>query len=250
MASNINMRGVQEGVEDNVKMAREVGRKALLATLGAAGLTYDLGKSIMKDSSSWLNKAESRGESVEKELGKVFDALQQDFPGEVMRLANNLQAGLNSAANEVGERSQRFAAYAQQFAKNSANSVSETVVDIQVTAEEEINKQAQMVSDSVQSAVDTARSNGVSAMTSMKIETPASVEDAMEKATGSVQSTVDSALNKLWRGYDELGVKEIIAGLEGKSMSTLEKVRAHEINGKNRVTVVREIDAKMQAMTS
>lgn len=246
MASNINMRGVQEGVEDSVKQARELGRKAMLATLGAAGLGFDLGKSIVKDSGSWLNKAEARGEAVEKELLNLFNAYQKDFPGEVKKLAHNIEEGVNSAAKEVGEQGERIAAYAQKYVKSGAETVSETVVDIKVNAEKEVSKQAKKVADVAQDAVDAVKHNGAAVIKSAKIETPASVEEAVE----SVQATVDSALNKLWKGYDELGVKEIIAGLDGKSMSTLEKVREHEVSGKNRVTVLREIDAKMQAMTS
>ena len=91
MASNINMRGVQEGVEDSVKQARELGRKAILATLGAAGLGFDLGKSIVKDSGSWINKAEVRGEEVEKQILNVIIAYKKDFPGEVKKLAHNIE---------------------------------------------------------------------------------------------------------------------------------------------------------------
>ena len=51
-------------------------------------------------------------------------------------------------------------------------------------------------------------------------------------------------------GYDELSVKDIAAGLEKKSMMQLEALRDYEVGNKNRVTVLREIDARMQAMTS
>ena len=46
MTSNINMRGVREGVEDSVKQARDLGRKAMLATLGVAGVGFDRGEAI------------------------------------------------------------------------------------------------------------------------------------------------------------------------------------------------------------
>lgn len=235
MASNINMRGVQEGVEDSVKQARELGRKAMLASLGVAGMGFDLSKSLVKESSSWLSKAETRGEQIEKELLKVFNAYQKDLPGEVKKLAHNIEAGVTTAAKEVGEQGERIAAYAQKYVKGASKGVSETVVDIKVSAEEVVTKQSKKMADAAQDAME-----------SVQIETPAAVEEAVESA----QKVVNDALNKLWKGYDELGVKEIIAGLDGKSMSTLEKVREHELNGKNRVTVLREIDAKMQAMTS
>lgn len=246
MTSNINMRGVQEGVEDSVKQAREIGRKAMLATLGVAGMGFDLGKSIVKDSGGWLNKAEVRGEEVEKQLLQVLSAYQKDFPGEVKKLAHTIEEGVNAAAKEVNEQTERFANYVQKNVKSGAESVSETVVDIKVSAEKEVAKQTKKVSEVFESAVDSVKSNGAAAVKSASIDVAATLQDAAEE----VQSTIDSAVNKVWQGYDELGVKEILAGLDGKSMSTLEKVREHELAGKNRVTVLREIDAKMQAMTS
>lgn len=242
MASNINMRGVQEGVEDSVKRAREIGRKTMLATLGVAGLSFDLGRSIVKDSGSWLGKAEVRGEKVEKEILKVVKAYRKDFPGEVKKLAQNIEEGVNAAAKEVNEQTGRLTTYVQKNVKSGADSVSEAVVDIKVSAE----KQTKKAAEAVEEAVDSVKQNGAAAVKSAKIETPASLEEAVD----TVKATVDDALNKVWKGYDELGVKEILAGLDGKSMSTLEKVREHEIAGKNRVTIVREIDAKIQAMTS
>jgi hypothetical protein len=242
MASNINMRGVQEGVEDSVKQARDLGRKAMLATLGVAGLGFDLGKSIVKDSGAWLDKAESRGEDVEKAIFKVIAAYQKDFPGEVKKLAHNIEEGVNATAKEINEQTERIATYVQKNVKSGAESVSETVVDIKVSAE----KQAKKVVNSAEEVIDSVKSNGAAAVKSVKVDVAATLQDASE----STQEAMDSAVNIVWNGYDDLGVKEILAGLEGKSMNTLEKVREHELAGKNRVTVLREIDAKMQAMTS
>lgn len=242
MTSNINMRGVQEGVEDSVKHARDLGHKAILATLGVAGLGFDLGKSIVKDSGSWISKAECRGEEVEKQIFEMLNAYQKDFPGEVKKLAHNIEEGVTAAAKEVNEQTERFSSYVQKNVKSGAETVSETVVDIKVSAE----KQAKKVVDSAEEVIDSVKSNGAAAVKSAKIDVAATAQEVAESA----QETIDSAVNKVWMGYDDLGVKEILAGLDGKSMSALEKVREHELAGKNRVTVIREIDAKMQAMTS
>jgi hypothetical protein len=242
MAAKINMRGVQEGVEDGVKQASDMSRKAFLAALGFAGLGFDLGKSIMNDSSAWLEKAERRGESVEQELRKMVAAYQQDFPGEVMKLSQNVQTNVNDLARNVTAQTQRINAVMSRFVGDASDSLGETVVDIQVNAQ----NAARQTADMVQDTVDSVQKNGADAVKSLKIETPA----AMEAAVESAQKTVDSAMNKVWKGYDDLSVKDILAGLEGKSMSTLEQVREHEIAGKNRVTVIREIDAHIQAMTS
>lgn len=46
-------------------------------------------------------------------------------------------------------------------------------------------------------------------------------------------------------GYDALSAKEVVAKLDGLDAATLQAVRAYEAAHKNRVTVLREIDAKL-----
>lgn len=249
MAAKINMRGMQEGVEDGVKQASDMSRKAFLAALGVAGLGYDLGKSIFSDSSAWLEKAEKRGASVEKELRKVITAYQNDFPGEVMKLSQNVQTSVNDFAKSVTEQTQRINDVVSRFAADASDTIQEGVVDIQVSAQETVKA----ATDKVQEMADSVQKNGADAVKSVKIETPAAVQEAVDAAKKTVDDAVtitDGAMNKLWQGYDDLSVKDIVAGLDGKSMSTLEQVREHELAGKNRVTVIREIDAQIQALTS
>lgn len=46
-------------------------------------------------------------------------------------------------------------------------------------------------------------------------------------------------------GYDALSAKDVVAKLAGLDAATLQAVRAYEAAHKNRVTVLREIDAKL-----
>lgn len=218
MTAKINMRGVQESVEDNAKKVREVGRKALLAYLGVWGLSYDLGKSVYKDGWTWVEKAEKRGEGVEKELMSLLDAYQKDFPGEVKKLAHTVEVEVKTVTKDVTFQAEKVAKnlekYFEQYVRRSG--AAEVVEEIKVNGEAAVKKVKAVVKESVEEA----------------------------------QEMIESAADSVWKGYDSLSVKDIMAGLENKSVKDLEFVRAYEAGNKNRVTVLREIDARLQAKLS
>ena len=217
MTANLNMRNVQESVEDNAKLMREYGRKAFLAYLGAWGMTYDFSKSVYNDGWKFVDKAEKRGEEVEKELIKVLEAYQKDFPGEVKKLANTVEDGVKNVAEEmsgqagkVGENFQKVVSrfdFMHREPKVEDIQVAERMTDV-------VDKAAKVVKDTADAVVE----------------------------------KVESAFDAVWKGYDELSVKDITAGLDKLDIETLEKVRVYEAANKNRVTVLREIDAKLEAV--
>lgn len=47
------------------------------------------------------------------------------------------------------------------------------------------------------------------------------------------------------KDYDELNVKQVIENLEGLTRYELEKVRRYEVDHKDRVTVLRDVDARL-----
>lgn len=228
MTAKINMRAVQENVEDNSKKAREMGRKAMLAYLGMWGMGYDAGKSVYADGWKWVEKAEKRGEQVEKELTKVVKAYQKDFPGEVTKLAHTAEETAKDVAKDVTVQADKVSKSMQKvWSQYVSHPAAETVEEIGVKA------------------VEAAES--VVAKSQMVVNEAA--EAAQEKIEEAKQQ-VSSAVEDIWKGYDELSVKDIAAGLEKKSMKQLEALRDYEVGNKNRVTVLREIDARMQAMTA
>lgn len=220
MSANLNMRNVQEGVEDSAKQLREYGRKAFLAYLGAWGMGYDFGKSVYGDGWKFVDKAEKRGEEVETELKKILDAYQKDFPGEMKKLATTVEDGVKNLAEEVSEQAGK---YGEDFQKRVAARL------------DFMHREAKMesieVSEKVTEAVD-------------------KTTEAVKETADAVAEKVESAFDAVWKGYDELSVKDITAGLDKFDTATLEKVREYEAANKNRVTVLREIDAKLQAVAA
>lgn len=228
MAAKINMRTVQENVEDTTKMAREFRRKAMHAYLGMWGLGYDAGKSVYHDGWKWIEKAEKRGEEVEKELAKVVKAYQKDFPGEVSKLAHSAEETAKDVAKDVTGHADKVTKTMHKYFNQYVSSpIAATVEEIGVKA------------------VDTAES-AVANTQKVVNEAAGAAQEQLKEA----QAVVESSVDKIWKGYDDLSVKDIAAGLETKSMMQLEALRDYEVSNKNRVTVLREIDARMQAMTS
>jgi hypothetical protein len=214
------MRNVQESMEDSAKQLREYGRKAFLAYLGAWGMGYDFGKSVYSDGWKFVDKAEKRGEEVEKELKKFIEAYQKDFPGEVKKLANTVEDGVKHLAEDVSEQAGKYGEDIQKrmaarfdFMHREAKLES---IEVSEKATDAVNKAAEAVKDTAE----------------------------------AVAESVENAFDAVWKGYDDLSVKDITAGLDKFDVETLEKVRVYEAANKNRVTVLREIDAKLQAVTA
>lgn len=74
----VNLRNVQEQVEDSVKQARVLGRKAILAYAGFWGLAYDRAQALWADSKKFIDDAEKRGEELEHDWVEQFNRLQKN----------------------------------------------------------------------------------------------------------------------------------------------------------------------------
>lgn len=216
MTAKLNMRSVQEGVEDNTKKAREMGRKALLAYLGVWGLSYDAGKSIYSDGWKWVETAEKRGEKIELAFVKATESYQKSFTENVDKLTHKVEDGAKQVL-DVTTQVEKVNQSAQKYWKQVVGK----------SADDEVEEIGVQLAEAMNGAADSAQAQ-------VKV----------------VQEAVASPVDAIWSGYDELSVKDIAAGLDKETMAQLESLRDYEVANKNRVTVLREIDARMQAMTS
>ena len=216
MTAKLNMRSLQEGVEDNTKKAREMGRKALLAYLGVWGLSYDAGKSIYSDGWKWVETAEKRGEKIELAFVKATESYQKSFTENVDKLTHKVEDGAKQVL-DVTTQVEKVNQSAQKYWKQVVGK----------SADDEVEEIGVPLAEAMNGAADSAQAQ-------VKV----------------VQEAVASPVDAIWSGYDELSVKDIAAGLDKETRAQLESLRDYEVTNKNRVTVLREIDARMQAMTS
>lgn len=95
--AKVDLREMQEKVEDKAKMVQTYGRKAERIYLGLFGLAYDY-------SMDFLEKAEKRGVKVEKELNKRVAEMRKEATDEVRSLRKRVESRVESVKDEVTTR--------------------------------------------------------------------------------------------------------------------------------------------------
>lgn len=189
MTMSIDLRNLQERIEDNVKQMRTLSRKAILAYAGMWGLAYDKAQELLNDGVKLLEKAEKRGEDIEAEWRERLSKVQEK--PEVKRVVDYVEDQVDSVsqnAKSIVAKVEKFLAHFQPAAGN--------------------------------------------------------VQEAVKDVTIEVKAAVTEAVVE---GYEEMPAKDVIAMLPSLSKETLMKLRAYEAANKNRVTVLREIDALLEA---
>ncbi|MBE2238411.1 MAG: hypothetical protein IAE81_11505 [Caldilineaceae bacterium] len=185
---NIDLRNVQEQVEDSVKQAQTFSRKAVLAYAGMWGLAYDKAQEFWAEGGKLIEKAEKRGEELETSWMNQFNKVQEK--PEVKRVVDYVEDQVD---------------YVGKNAKSVVVEVEKFLGQFQPAA--------------------------------------ANVQSAMKNVAIEVQAEITEAVVE---GYDEMPAKDVIAMLPSFSKEMLLKVREYEIANKNRVTVLREIDAVLE----
>lgn len=187
-AMNVDLRDVQEKVEDGVQSAKNVGRKVVLASIGVWGLAYDKAQEMWDASMSLVDKAEKRGEEIEQDLGKRFNKVQE-----------------------------------------------------QVQEQPQVKKVVGAVEDSYDNVSKNAKSV-VAEVEKFLGQFQAKAEEAAKDVAIEVEKAMDAVLP----GYDEMAAKDIVGKLPGMPKEALIEIREYEVKGKNRVTVLREIDVLLE----
>jgi len=182
---NIDLRNVQEQVEDGVKQAQTFGRKAALAYAGLLGLAYDKSREFWAEGVKLMDKAEKRGEEIEQSLGKQFGKIQE-------------------------------------------------------------NKDLKKVVGYVEDQVDGVSKNAKSVVAEVE-RFLGQFQPKVEEAAKDVKIQVEGLMDAVIEGYDELPAKEIVARLGDLPKVKLVEIREYEVKSKNRVTILREIDAMLEA---
>jgi hypothetical protein len=184
-AMNVDLRDMQEKVEDGVQSAKNMGRKAVLASVGVWGLAYDKAQDFWGAGMGLVDKAEKRGEVLEQDFGARFNKMQEQ----------------------------------PQVKK---------VVDVVDTGYDTVSKNAKTVVAEVEKFL-------------------AQFQPKAEEAMKDVAIEVEKAMEAVIPGYDEMAAKDIVVKLPGMPKEKLVEIREYEVKGKNRVTVLREIDVLLES---
>lgn len=136
---NIDLRNVQEQVEDGVKQAQTFGRKAVLAYAGMWGLAYDKAQELWAESGKLLEKAEKRGEDIETEWMQQFNKVQEK--PEVKRVVGYVEDQVDHVsknAKSVVAEVEKFLAQFQPAASNMQATVKDVAIEVQAAVTEAV----------------------------------------------------------------------------------------------------------------
>ena len=136
---NIDLRNVQEQVEDGVKQAQTFGRKAVLAYAGMWGLAYDKAQELWAESGKLLEKAEKRGEDIEAEWMQQFNKVQEK--PEVKRVVGYVEDQVDHVsknAKSVVAEVEKFLAQFQPAASNVQATVKDVAIEVQAVVTEAV----------------------------------------------------------------------------------------------------------------
>ncbi len=210
MNIEIKLRNPQEQF-GNVENVRDIAHKAILAYAGLWGMAYDSAKYGLENSQELLEKAEKRGEEMEQEFSKWYDRYLEQASGEFSKLLER---------------------YGENF-----EGVKEVITENTKGVKDVVTGNTKGVTDKVLSAVRPG-SNGKD------------VQGTVIEVAEAVAETVENVVKAPFDGYDSLTAKELIAKFDGMDDKALEMIRDYEAATKNRITVLREIDERLQAVTA
>ena len=187
-AMNVDLRDVQEKVEDGVQSAKNTSRKVVLASIGVWGLAYDKAQEMWDASMSLVDKAEKRGEEMEQDLGKRFNKVQEQVQEQpqVKKVVGAVEDGYDN----VSKNAKTVVAEVEKFLGQFQAKTEEVAKDVAIE--------------------------------------------------------VEKAMDAVLPGYDEMAAKDIVGKLPGMPKEALIEIREYEVKGKNRVTVLREIDVLLE----
>jgi uncharacterized protein YicC (UPF0701 family) len=204
MNMNVDLRNVQESVEDNLKSAQTVGHKAVLAYLGMWGLAYDGAKSVWSGSISFVGRAEKRGEEIEKQMADQVGKLETQASDEAKRWRERIEKNMRLMSKDVGKSGKAAQGEFEQ-------QVEKIMARLGIPTRDRLDKLSQEIE-----------------ILSAKID------EEIQHEKGVTPAPIE--------GYDDLNAKDIIAKLGALSADELKVVRTYEAAHEDRVTILREVD--------
>lgn len=219
---------------ETVVNTREFAHKAVLAYAGLWGMAYDSVKYGIENSQELLEKAEKRGEELEQGITKWYDVTFETAGSGINKLRDSYGENLEGVKEGVTGVKDSVVGV-----KDSVSGMKESVVGVKesvVSVKDVVTENTKGIQDMVLSTVATVRPN-----TNGK-----DVQETVIEVTEQVTEEASEPLSAPFEGYDGLTAKDLIAKLDGMDDKALELVKSYEEATKNRVTVLRDIDERLE----
>jgi hypothetical protein len=254
----LDLRNVQEQVEDGAKAVTGFGRRLGLIYFGFWGLAYDAGNAWMRSTNKFLDKAERRGLKMEKELNSAIADMRKEAAGEVRKVRESVETRVETVTKEVTSRGEAIEKEVQKAIdkvkptglNGKSMKIDQIRIDVEIgresifegydemNADEVIEKVRTMDADMLLQtrAYEVARKNRVTVLRA--------IDEHLEAGAKAVAA---ETLEPPMMGYDEMTVEEVETVLGGMDEKKLAELRTYEATHKNRVTVLRAVDEEFAA---
>lgn len=203
------MEEMQQRTKNMLDQVQDVTHKTVLAYVGAWGLAYDEATELWSRSRDMVDRAVDRGEKVEDRVSKEARQLREETEHRLEVLQRRLRRREEEAEAEMEEEVESILTRLNLPSRSSIAS---------------LQRQVDSLSRKVDDALARRRAATVTAPAAETIE----VEP--------------------FPGYDELTAREIIERLDALTIEQMVALKQYEMAHENRVTVIREVDRRLEAM--
>lgn len=234
--STLNLGTMQETIEDTIKSARQLGRKGVMAYIGFLGMAYDVAADIAaKDGATWFTKAEKRGERIEKEMAQRVTKLQKQAMNEVETLRESLEQRVENLTGEGNSVVEKLQVGLQKFLRKDG--ASQVVQEIEVAAIKTVEEVGAEVEKITQQAADSTRKT---------------VKTGTQKVEQVAEAVIDmvESLELPFEAYDKLAWNQIVSKVGTLEEDALIKMREFEMTHRKRPSILKAIEAKLEAMAA
>lgn len=238
-ATVTSLEQVQAQAKESAKTIRDTNRKSLRAYLQAAFELQRAGleavNALQKGLEELTFNAVERVENAQDQAAADAEArLQQN----VQQLREVSQKS-SQILHENGERTRQTVEQVRTSVSQQQSNLQE-FAQVRATRVREGSEIGVKVAQVIEKRVETMLGNLFEIGQRQLQDVDARIEQMMQQIEGKLSEDVPFMAN-----YDELNVDEIISLLRPLDAVELRMVRKHEINHKNRVTVLRAIDQKL-----
>jgi hypothetical protein len=132
-AMNVDLRDMQEKVEDGVQSAKNVSRKAVLASVGMWGLAYDKAHEFWGAGMGMVDKAEKRGEELEQDFGKRFNKMQEQ--PQVKKVVDVVEDGYDTVSKNAKTVVTEVEKFLAQFQPKTEEAMKDVAIEVEAVME-------------------------------------------------------------------------------------------------------------------
>jgi BMFP domain-containing protein YqiC len=232
-----NVENAQQQANAVLAAMRKLSRKATLASVGLAGMAYDTAKGLVTDSTNFVDKAEQRGEQVQKDLTNRVHAFEKQTRREVKKLRRQVESRYHKLERQATAEMKKWRATAEKGADEAAQEAEGVAKELEAQVQQQVEQVLNRLGIPSRDRLDKL---------SREIQELNARLDAQLAAptNGATATSVQEEMPL--PGYNTLTGKEVLQHLPALDLAQLQLLRSYEATHANRITVLRAVDEQIK----